>query len=116
MTRYVALLRGVSPTNAKMPALKACFEAAGFANVRTILGCGNDAFDAPRASSEALARRAEQAMQDDLGRTFATIVRPARYLQELVDSDPFAKYHVPASAKRVVTFLRKPLDRVQLPI
>ena len=30
MPRYVAFLRGVSPMNAKMPELKAAFEAAGF--------------------------------------------------------------------------------------
>jgi hypothetical protein len=30
--RYVALLRGVSPMNAKMPELARCFEAAGFSD------------------------------------------------------------------------------------
>ena len=40
-TRYVAFLRGVSPMNARMPELKACFEAAGFSGVRTLLSSGN---------------------------------------------------------------------------
>ncbi|MBC7601030.1 MAG: DUF1697 domain-containing protein [Ramlibacter sp.] len=35
MTRFVALLRGVSPMDLKMPQLKACLEEAGFANVKT---------------------------------------------------------------------------------
>lgn len=116
MPRYVAFLRGVSPTNAKMPALKACFETAGFSTVRTILASGNVAFDAPSASCDVLARRAEKAMHAELGRTFATIVRPARHLQDLVASDPFANYEVPRNAKRVVTFLRRPAAGVRLPI
>ncbi|MDE2325144.1 MAG: DUF1697 domain-containing protein, partial [Betaproteobacteria bacterium] len=41
MPRYVAFLRGVSPMNARMPELKACFEAAGFGAVRTLLSSGN---------------------------------------------------------------------------
>jgi uncharacterized protein (DUF1697 family) len=116
LTRYVAFLRGVSPQNAKMPALKASFEAAGFSNVRTILGSGNVAFDARTASIEAIAQRAEKAMQSRLGRTFATIVRPARHLQDLVASNPFTDFDIPKEAKRVVTFLRRPAEAVQLPI
>jgi len=46
MQRYVAFLRGVSPMNCKMPELKRCFEAAGFADVRTLLSSGNVAFSA----------------------------------------------------------------------
>jgi uncharacterized protein (DUF1697 family) len=116
LTRYVAFLRGVSPQNAKMPALKASFEAAGFSNVRTILGSGNVAFDARTASIEALAQRAETAMQGTVGRTFATIVRPARHLQDLIAANPFASFDIPKEAKRVVTFLRRPAGAVQLPI
>jgi uncharacterized protein (DUF1697 family) len=116
MTRYVAFLRGVMPTNAKMPALTACFEAAGFSNVRTILGSGNVAFDTRTASIDTLARRAEKAMHEQLGRTFATTVRPSQYLQDLVASDPFASYAVPHGAKRIVTFLRKPAGDVSFPI
>jgi uncharacterized protein (DUF1697 family) len=36
MPRYVALLRGVSPMNAKMPALKQCFKGVGFSDVKTV--------------------------------------------------------------------------------
>ena len=41
MSRYAAFLRGVMPTNCKMPALQAAFEAAGFTDVKTVLGSGN---------------------------------------------------------------------------
>src|SRR5262245_32106837 len=108
MPRYVALLRGVSPMNARMPELKRCFEAAGFTEVRTVLSSGNVVFDARSASLPALERRAVKAMQAELGRAFGTFVRPAGYLQALIDSDPYAEFDLPREAKRVVTFLREP--------
>ena len=46
MPRYAAFLRGVSPTNAKMPDLKRAFESAGFTEVRTFLSSGNLTFTA----------------------------------------------------------------------
>src|SRR3989475_9845092 len=46
MPRYAAFLRGVMPVNAKMSDLKKAFEAAGFTDVKTILGSGNVVFSA----------------------------------------------------------------------
>ena len=116
MPRYVALLRGVSPMNAKMPELKHCFEDAGFGNVRTLLSSGNVVFDSPRQSELALARKAEAAMAQSLGRSFWTLVRPVAHLQALLDADPFAPFGLPAEAKKVVTFLREPpVARFSLP-
>jgi uncharacterized protein (DUF1697 family) len=106
--RYVALLRGVSPMNAKMPELKAAFEAAGFTDVKTVLASGNVVFDAARAASAAtLQRKCEAAMAQNLERSFATIVRPQKELLALLESDPFARFKLPATAKRIVTFLRE---------
>jgi uncharacterized protein (DUF1697 family) len=117
MPRYVALLRGVSPMNAKMPELKACFEAAGFSDVRTLLSSGNVVFSARSSSQEALERRAEKAMQGGLGRKFDTFVRPAEYLQQLIESEPFAEFDLHPSAKPVVAFLRSPAElALALPI
>ena len=108
MPRHVALLRGVSPMNLKMPALKRCLEDAGFGNVRTLLSSGNVAFDSPKKPELALARKLEAAMSESLGRSFWTLVRPTAHLQALIDADPFATFDVPASMKKVVTFLREP--------
>jgi len=105
MPRYIALLRGVSPMNAKMPALRASFEAAGFTNVTTLQSSGNVAFDAPRRSEATLARQAEAAMADTLGRSFKTFVRSQAQLRALLDADPFQAFELPPGAKRVVTFL-----------
>src|SRR5579859_245751 len=115
MRRYAAFLRGVMPTNAKMPELKRCFEAAGFVDVKTILGSGNLTFDARVASEAALQRKAEAAMADGIGRSFMTIVRPLDALRALIDGDPYAEFRIAAGAKRVVTFLREP-PRKQPPL
>lgn len=117
MPRYVALLRGVSPMNAKMPELKRCFEGAGFTDVRTVLSSGNVVFNTPVKSDTALARDAEAAMARQLGRTFYTVVRPASHLLELIEADPYAAFRLPASAKRVITFLREPhKGKLSLPL
>ena len=107
MPRYAAFLRGVMPTNAKMPDLRRAFEKAGFTEVRTVLGSGNVVFSARAASDVALQRKAEAAMQEHLGRTFATIVRSIDELQALIAADPFSKHRLPPESKRIVTFLRE---------
>jgi uncharacterized protein (DUF1697 family) len=115
--RYVAFLRGVSPLNAKMPALKRAFEEAGFEDVRTVLGSGNVLFSAEPARSAALARRAEAAMQASLGASFFTIVRSVDELRKLLKSDPFRAFRLAKGSKRVVTFLsERPNTTPKLPI
>jgi uncharacterized protein (DUF1697 family) len=74
-------------------------------------------FGARRASEGALERKAEAALQKELGRTFLTLVRPVAALRGVVDSDPYRAFRLPAQAKRVVTFLReRPQARPGLPI
>lgn len=117
MPRYVAFLRGVSPMNASMPALRHCFEGAGFSGVKTVLSSGNVVFDARSASLPALERKAEAAMARDLDRSFLTIVRRVDHLRELLDADPYAAFRLPPGAKRVVTFLREPHETtLKLPL
>ena len=109
MARYAAFLRGVMPTNAKMPELKRRFEKAGFTDVRTVLGTGNVVFTARAAPSDA---KAEQVAG------FAAFVRSIDRLQALLDENPFAKLRdLDPKAKRVVTFLREaPAKKPKLPI
>lgn len=117
MPRYAAFLRGVMPTNAKMPDLKQAFEAAGFSDVRTILSSGNVVFSARAASEAALQRKAETAMERRLGRSFFTIVRSIDFLQDLLASEPYGKFRLGPKAKRIVTFLRQaPARKVALPV
>ena len=117
MPRYAAFLRGVMPTNAKMPELRRAFEAAEFTNVRTVLSSGNVVFDARKAPLTTLQQRAEVAMSRELGKAFFTIVRSVEALQEVLASDPYRDFKVSPSAKRIVTFLRdEPPDHLALPV
>jgi uncharacterized protein (DUF1697 family) len=118
MPRYVAFLRGVMPSNAKMAELRHAVERAGFSEIRTVLSSGNVVFSTTRAASEpALARRVEAAMAAHLDRTFSAIVRSAEDLQELVRADAFAAFRIRPGAKCVVTFFpHAPRPRPALPI
>jgi uncharacterized protein (DUF1697 family) len=117
MPRYAAFLRGVSPTNAKMPELRKAFEAAGFTEVKTVLSSGNVVFNARRLSESSIQRTAEAAMRERLGPAFLTIVRPMDGLREILASDPYGAFRLSPSAKRIVTFLRdEPKVKVILPL
>lgn len=106
MPRYAAFLRGVMPMNAKMPDLKSAFESAGFTDVKTVISSGNVVFNASRAPEASLQRKAEAALDKQLGRHFLTIVRSIDALQKLLASDPYEKFNLAPEAKRIVTFLR----------
>jgi uncharacterized protein (DUF1697 family) len=106
MPRYIALLRGVSPRDTKMPELKLAFESAGFTNVRTVLSSGNVVFDSPKAKIANLEQKAEAAIMATLGRSFYTIVRSQEDINNLLVADAFAAFTLPVNAKRVVSFMR----------
>jgi uncharacterized protein (DUF1697 family) len=89
------------------------FEAAGFGSVRTVLSSGNVIFDGSLSSAE---KRIEAAMQSELGRVFAPIVRSGDELRELIAADPFARFRLPPKSKRVVSFFRNPPNpKISLP-
>ena len=57
-----------------MPELRACFESAGFSNVRTLLSSGNVVFDARAQANSSIERVAQSALSQDLGRESPVIV------------------------------------------
>jgi uncharacterized protein (DUF1697 family) len=117
MPRYAAFLRGVSPMNLKMPALKQALEAADFGDVKTVLSSGNAVFTGRRAGDTALERKVENAIEEHVGKRFGVIVRSIEHLEALLDADPYQAFRLPAGAKRVVTFLRAaPKAKLALPI
>ena len=117
MIRYAAFLRGVMPTNCKMPELKAAFESAGFVDVRTLLTSGNVVFSASSSSTTALQEKIESALSRQLGHQFLTIVRSVDALREILASDPYQRYRLKPGTKRVVTFLRdRPKAKLSLPV
>jgi uncharacterized protein (DUF1697 family) len=105
---FAAFLRGVSPLNARMPELKACFEAAGFNDVKTLLSSGNVVFSSRTAVRASLERKIEAAMQEHLDHSFMTIVRSLEELRALFAADPYKNFRLTPGSKRIVTFLREP--------
>lgn len=117
MPRYVALLRGVSPMNLRMPDLKKALESAGFTNVKTLLSSGNAAFDSRKASESALEKKIEKILMDEIGKHFLTIVRAQETLAKMLEADAYAKFKIGLKEKKVVTFLKDdPAMRLKLPI
>ena len=114
--RYAAFLRGVMPTNCRMPELKKAFEKAGYTDVKTYLASGNVTFDAPKTPIPALESKVEAAITKALGKSFLTIVRPVDELRALIESDPFKGVKLEPNSKKIVTFLRRRPAALDLPI
>lgn len=105
MTRHLALLRGVNlgKRQVKSEALKAAFEAMGFANVKTLLASGNVLFD---AEPEAVRRGdIEAALEAAFGFDVGTVLRTQDEIGALVAADPFKGLREDADTKLYVTFL-----------
>jgi uncharacterized protein (DUF1697 family) len=107
MSRYIALLRGVSPSNAKMADLKVCFEQLGFTDVRTILSSGNVAFNTTEKNESNLITAIEAGMTKHLARSFPVILRSTDYLTAMLNTDPYSVVPLLPNEKRVVTFLNQ---------
>jgi len=107
--RYVALLRALNVGGnniVKMDALKALFEAAGLANVKTFIASGNVLFDSPRKAAP-LEAHIEKHLRTALGYEVTTFLRSAAEIAETAGEDPFGD---PAGAKLYVGFLKDPLS------
>jgi uncharacterized protein (DUF1697 family) len=91
MPTYVALLRGVMPTNpnVKSEKLKRAFASLGFQHVETVLASGNVVFGSSSKSVAALEAKIEKALQDRLEFKTTAIVRGREELERLVKRNPF---------------------------
>jgi uncharacterized protein (DUF1697 family) len=109
MRSYVALLRGIAPTNPNMrnDRLRTVFEDLGFRNVRTVISSGNVLFETDSSAVRALETRVEEALPKRLGFSSTTIIRSRTEIQALVDQDPFAGFDHSSSTHLNVTFLKR---------
>ncbi|HKE26129.1 MAG TPA: DUF1697 domain-containing protein [Bryobacteraceae bacterium] len=110
--RYVALLRGIGPTNPNMKGerLKAVLEEIGFKNVHPVIASGNIIFDAPSTNRRTLETKIEKALPEKLGFTSTTVVRTKEELEALVKRNPFRGVKDEKPNYLLVTFFkdRKP--------
>jgi len=90
MKSYVALLRGIAPTNPNMrnDRLRGVFAELGFSNVRTVISSGNVLFETDSSAVRALETKVEEALPKRLGFTSTKIIRSRTEIQALVDQDP----------------------------
>jgi uncharacterized protein (DUF1697 family) len=109
MTRYVALLRGIAPTNPNMrnDKLRGVFENLGLENVKTVISSGNVIFESPSRSVKKLEESIETALPEQLGFTSTTIIRSQGQIQKLVDEAPFQGMEHSQKSSLNVTFLKK---------
>jgi uncharacterized protein (DUF1697 family) len=118
MTSYVALLRGIAPTNPNMrnDRLRGVFEDLGFSNVRTVITSGNVLFETDSSAVRALETKVEEALPKRLGFASTAIIRSRTEIQALVDHDPFGGTDHSGTNNLNVTFLkRKPRTAHTIP-
>jgi uncharacterized protein (DUF1697 family) len=108
MARYVALLRGIGPTDPNMRGekLRGVFEMLGFKNVATVIASGNVVFDSPSKSTAALEAKIEKVLPELLGFTSTTIIRSSEELERLVKKNPFKGTKDEKPNYLVVTFFK----------
>ena len=118
MARYVALLRGINVGGKNaipMPALKACFEDAGFEDVahlhperqRRVLG--------PSSSQTALIERVERTLRKAFAHYDASVVvRSRSQMRAIVDKAPKGFGSEPAKYRYDVCFLKPSLTAKQV--
>ena len=112
MPSYVALLRGINVGGKNligMPALKACFEANGFEDVRTYIQSGNVLFVTPATRAAELTRQIEGMLADAFDYVPTVVVRSRNQMRAVVESAPKGFGSEPAKYRYDVVFLKEPL-------
>ena len=110
MTKYVALIRGIGPTNPNMRSekLKAFFEELGFDNVQTLITSGNVLFESSDNNISKMEELIEKTLPEKLGFNSTTIIRSQSELQSLVDDGPYSEYEHGKKTYLLVTFFKQP--------
>jgi uncharacterized protein (DUF1697 family) len=114
--KYVALLRGIGPTNPNMRNEKLCgvFVSLGFKNVQTVISSGNVLFETTSKNVPALEAKIEKALPAQLGFRSTTIIRSREELQKLVDKNPFRGAEHGSKTYLIVTFFKnKPSQKLK---
>lgn len=108
--KYVALLRGIGPSNPNMHGakLKQATEKAGFSNVRTLLSSGNIIFEANSKDQASIESKLEETWPAVLGFNSRTIIRNQDQLLALANASPYKDSEHSRSSYLLVTFFKKP--------
>ncbi len=110
MPVWGAFLRGINlgKRQMKMAELKTCLEAAGFADVKTVLASGNVRFSAEGNEGE-IKQGLEVAIEKQFGFKVGVVLRSETELQTMLDGHPFAALDPNADLTRHVLMFDRPL-------
>lgn len=117
MVHYVALLRGITPSNPNMhnDKLRRFFNDIGFQNVQTILSSGNVLFESQNTNTAEIEAMIEKSLPQQLNFSSTTIVLSKEELQHLINSEPFNGRTDTPQCKLNVTFLKNKANNMELP-
>jgi uncharacterized protein (DUF1697 family) len=116
MSQYVALLRGINVGGKnliKMADLAACFQAQGFANVRTYIQSGNVLFGSDEADAARLATLIEDSLSKEFSYNASIVLRSHAEMQIIVTHAPEGFGGDPATYRYDVIFLKEPLTSAE---
>ncbi len=108
--RWCAFLRGINlgKRQVRMAELRTCLEAAGFAEVRTVLASGNVVCRA-EGTAEAIKERLEAAIAAQFGFAVGVILRAEAELTAMLAQHPFGRLDPQADLTRHVLLFDRPL-------
>jgi uncharacterized protein (DUF1697 family) len=108
--KYVAFLRGVNVGGriVKMAELKACFEQAGFKDVKTILQTGNVIFGSDKTDIPKLKEQIEGAITKTFNYRAKAQVVSLENLKKIIDANPFTG--APEQFHQYVIFIENDLE------
>lgn len=116
MQKFVALLRGINVGGKnviKMADLAACFQAQGFANVRTYIQSGNVIFSADETDHSRLAGQIEQALSSAFQYQASLVLRSLEQMRAIIAQAPQGFGSQPATFRYDVIFLKEPLTSAE---
>ncbi|OAM78376.1 DUF1697 domain-containing protein [Devosia elaeis] len=110
MALWGAFLRGINlgKRQMKMAELKACLEAAGFAEVKTVLASGNVRLEAD-GDADAVRAGLEKAIAARFGFAVGVVLRSEAELAAMLKNHPFGALDPGADLTRHVLLFERPL-------
>ncbi|KRA47718.1 DUF1697 domain-containing protein [Devosia sp. Root635] len=103
MTTWFAFLRGINlgKRQVRMAELKACLEAAGFSDIKTVVASGNVRL-AAEGDAGAIKAKLEKAIAAQFGFTVGVVLRSETELRAMLEKHPFGNLDPKADCHRHV--------------
>ncbi len=112
MGLWFAFLRGINlgKRQVRMAELKACLEAAGFADIKTVVASGNVRLAAD-GSEAAIKAKLEAAIEARFGFAVGVVLRSEAEMKAMLEGHPFSQLDPKADVTRHVLMFDTPLPK-----